>query len=65
MTLCFVFNEHIFLRAYLGSPGITRMILPSQNSATTRSFFQPCSRQQHAGGLDGVHRGQMETLKKI
>lgn len=30
-----------FLMAYLGSSGITRTIFPSQNSATTRSFFQP------------------------
>lgn len=30
-----------FLTAYLGSSGITRTIFPSQNSATTRSFFQP------------------------
>lgn len=27
--------------AYLGSSGMTRRIFPSQNSATTRSFFQP------------------------
>lgn len=31
-----------FLMAYVGSPGRIRTILPSQNSATTRSFFQPC-----------------------
>lgn len=30
-----------FLMAYLGSSGMTRRIFPSQNSATTRSFFQP------------------------
>ena len=52
------FNEHTFLRAYLGSSGITKTILPSQNSATTRSFFQPCSTTQHARGLDGVQRAK-------
>lgn len=31
-----------FLMAYVGSPGRIRTTLPSQNSATTRSFFQPC-----------------------
>lgn len=30
-----------FLTAYLGSSGKTRRIFPSQNSATTRSFFHP------------------------
>lgn len=34
-------KPHTFLMAYLGSSGMTRRIFPSQNSATTRSFFQP------------------------
>lgn len=34
-------QTNTFLMAYLGSSGMTRRIFPSQNSATTRSFFQP------------------------
>lgn len=34
-------HTHTFFVAYLGSSGMTRRIFPSQNSATTRSFFQP------------------------
>lgn len=37
----FSVQAQTFLMAYLGSSGMTRRIFPSQNSATTRSFFQP------------------------
>lgn len=41
ITCISICQTHTFLMAYFGSSGMTRRIFPSQNSATTRSFFQP------------------------
>lgn len=41
--------KRTFLVAYFGSSCRTKIIFPSQNSATTRSFFQPCQTERKGG----------------